>query len=89
MLDPEVVSALLSKRSGLDALTEREREVLGEMAEGRSNAAIGGRLFITEKAVAKHINSIFGKLNLPVSDDANRRVLGRAGLPGTLTGAEP
>ncbi len=75
VLDPEVVSALLSKQSGLGALTDREREVLAEMAEGRSNAAIGGRLFITEKAVAKHINSIFGKLNLPVSEDANRRVL--------------
>ena len=45
------------------------------MAEGRSNAAIGARLFITDKAVAKHINSIFGKLNLPVAEDANRRVL--------------
>ena len=75
VLDPEVVSALLSKRSGLDGLTAREREVLAEMAEGRSNAAIGGRLFITDKAVAKHINSIFGKLNLPVAEDANRRVL--------------
>ena len=75
VLDPEVVSALLSKQSGLGALTDREREVLGEMAEGRSNAAIGARLFITEKAVAKHINNIFGKLNLPVSEDANRRVL--------------
>lgn len=75
VLDPEVVSALLSKQSGLGALTEREREVLAEMAQGRSNAAIGARLFITEKAVAKHINNIFGKLNLPVSEDDNRRVL--------------
>ena len=45
------------------------------MAEGRSNAAIGGRLFVTEKAVSKHINSIFAKLDLPPSDDDNRRVL--------------
>jgi DNA-binding NarL/FixJ family response regulator len=45
------------------------------MAEGRSNAAIAGRLFITEKAVSKHTNSIFGRLGLPQSDDDNRRVL--------------
>jgi DNA-binding NarL/FixJ family response regulator len=49
--------------------------VLGLMADGRSNAAIGGRLFITDKAVSKHINSIFGKLGLPPSEDDNRRVL--------------
>ncbi|MGH3455498.1 MAG: helix-turn-helix domain-containing protein, partial [Nocardioidaceae bacterium] len=56
-------------------LTAREREVLGLMAEGRSNAAIAGRLFITEKAVSKHSNAIFSKLDLAVSDDDNRRVL--------------
>jgi len=59
----------------LKDLTSREREVLGLMAEGRSNAAIAGRLFITEKAVSKHINNIFSKLGLPPSDDDNRRVL--------------
>jgi len=59
----------------VDRLTEREREVLGLMAEGRSNAAIGHALFVTEKAVAKHINSIFTKLDLPVDVDDNRRVL--------------
>ena len=79
VLDPEVVGQLLTRRSVPDnpvsALTTREREVLGQMAEGRSNGAIGSRLFITEKAVAKHISSIFGKLDLPVSDDDNRRVL--------------
>jgi DNA-binding NarL/FixJ family response regulator len=78
VMDPEVVAQLLSRRERdepLAELTPREREVLGLMAEGRSNAAIGGRLFITDKAVSKHINSIFGKLGLPPSEDDNRRVL--------------
>jgi DNA-binding CsgD family transcriptional regulator len=71
-----VVSQLLARREPpLAVLTPREREVLGQMAEGRSNAAIAGRLFITEKAVSKHINNIFTKLELPPSDDDNRRVL--------------
>ena len=56
-------------------LSEREREVLGLMAEGRSNSAIASRLFISEKAVSKHTNSIFTKLDLAISDDDNRRVL--------------
>lgn len=76
-LDPEVVSALLTRRDReepLTALTAREREVLGLMAEGRSNAAIAARLFITEKAVSKHTNNIFNKLGLQPSDDDNRRV---------------
>jgi len=75
VMDPEVVARLLDRSRPLDVLTGREREVLGEMAAGRSNAAIAGRLFITEKAVSKHINSIFTKLGLPPSDDDNRRVL--------------
>jgi DNA-binding NarL/FixJ family response regulator len=77
-LDPEVVAQLLSRhaaRQPLQRLTAREREVLGLMAEGRSNNAIGGALFVTEKAVSKHINNIFGKLDLPPSNDDNRRVL--------------
>jgi DNA-binding NarL/FixJ family response regulator len=75
-MDPEVVSQLLARREPpLAVLTAREREVLGEMAEGRSNAAIAGRLFVTEKAVSKHINNIFAKLGLPPSDDDHRRVL--------------
>jgi DNA-binding NarL/FixJ family response regulator len=77
-MDPEVVAELLTRRSRdepLRALTAREREVLGLMAEGRSNAAIAGRLFITEKAVGKHTNNIFSKLGLPPSADDNRRVL--------------
>jgi DNA-binding NarL/FixJ family response regulator len=78
VMDPEVVAQLLARRHRDDPLanlTPREREVLGQMAEGRSNAAIAGKLFVTEKAISKHINSIFTKLGLPVSDDDNRRVL--------------
>jgi DNA-binding NarL/FixJ family response regulator len=77
-MDPEVISQLLSRHERaepLRRLSPREREVLGLMAEGRSNAAIAAQLFITEKAVAKHTNSIFGKLGLPPSEDDNRRVL--------------
>jgi DNA-binding NarL/FixJ family response regulator len=74
VLDPEVVAGLVSARP-LDRLTDREREVLTLMAEGRSNAAIAGRLYVTEKAVDKHINSIFTKLDLPPAPDDNRRVL--------------
>jgi DNA-binding NarL/FixJ family response regulator len=77
-LDPTVVARLLDSRSRavpLDQLTPREREVLAHMAQGRSNAAIGSALFISEKAVAKHTNNIFAKLGLQSSDDDNRRVL--------------
>jgi DNA-binding NarL/FixJ family response regulator len=77
-MDPEVISQLLSSRADdepVRALTPREREVLSLMAEGRSNAAIAGRMFITEKAVSKHTNSIFIRLGLPQSEDDNRRVL--------------
>jgi DNA-binding NarL/FixJ family response regulator len=77
-MDPEVIGELLSRRStsgSLQRLTPREREVLGLMAEGRSNAAIASRLFVTEKAVSKHTNSIFSKLDLRLSEDDNRRVL--------------
>ncbi len=76
VLDPEVVAAVMARQRSepLDRLTDREKEVLGLMAEGRSNAAIGTALFVTEKAVAKHINSIFAKLDLPVDLEVNRRV---------------
>jgi DNA-binding NarL/FixJ family response regulator len=77
-LDPSVVSELVGRHraSGpLDELTPREREVLGLMAEGRSNAAIAQRLFVTERAVEKHVTSIFQKLRLPASGDDHRRVL--------------
>ncbi|NMO53313.1 response regulator transcription factor [Actinoplanes sp. TBRC 11911] len=75
VMDPEVVARLLDRRAPLDVLTSREREVLAEMAAGRSNVAIAGRLFVSEKAVSKHINNIFTKLGMPPSDDNNRRVL--------------
>jgi DNA-binding NarL/FixJ family response regulator len=75
VMDPEVVARLLERSGPLDVLTPREREVLGQMAEGRSNGAIAAKLFVTEKAVSKHINNIFTKLGLPQSDDDNRRVL--------------
>jgi DNA-binding NarL/FixJ family response regulator len=77
-LDPEVVTQMLgaSRRAGtLAGLTSREREVLGLMAEGRSNSAISGTLFISERAVEKHIGNIFSKLGLPPSDTDHRRVL--------------
>jgi DNA-binding NarL/FixJ family response regulator len=75
-MDPEVVAQLLSRRDEpLAALSAREREVLAHMAEGRSNAAIAAALFITEKAISKHINNIFTKLALPPSEDDKRRVL--------------
>ena len=77
-MDPEVISRLLARNSGNNAITTlspREREVLALMAEGRSNAAIAQRMVITERAVAKHTASIFTKLGLQPSDDDNRRVL--------------
>jgi DNA-binding NarL/FixJ family response regulator len=78
VIDPQVVTKLLVRRSRsepLSRLSERERQVLELMAEGRSNSAIAGRLFISEKAVSKHSTSIFSKLELAPSDDDNRRVL--------------
>ncbi len=74
-MDPEVIANLLTRQAPLAALTPREREVLAAMAEGRSNAAIGQKLFLSESAVTKHIAHVFGKLGLAPSDDDNRRVL--------------
>ncbi|MEU5768880.1 response regulator transcription factor [Streptomyces asoensis] len=79
-MDPQVIQQLLARRSGdgrgpVDRLTPREREVMELMAQGRSNAAIAGKLVVTERAVAKHTANIFVKLGLEVSDDDNRRVL--------------
>ncbi|UGS35811.1 response regulator transcription factor [Capillimicrobium parvum] len=77
-LDPEVVSTLLGRRRRDDPLVEltsREREVLGLMAEGRSNAAIAEALVITERAVEKHVTSIFAKLGLTPAAEDHRRVL--------------
>jgi DNA-binding NarL/FixJ family response regulator len=79
VLDPSVVSQLVARPrredDPLEELTERERDVLALIAEGRSNKAIGERLFITEHTVEKHVKSIFGKLRLPATADDHRRVL--------------
>lgn len=77
VLDPAVVAQIFATRRAtpLDRLTPREREVLGLMAEGRTNAAIARRLVVTLKAVEKHVASIFDKLDLPPSGDDHRRVL--------------
>jgi DNA-binding NarL/FixJ family response regulator len=79
VIDPKVVEALVAARSTaaespLGRLTPREREVLSEMAQGKNNAAIAGALVLTERAVEKHINSIFSKLSLSEEEDAHRRV---------------
>jgi DNA-binding NarL/FixJ family response regulator len=77
-LDPEVVSVLLGRAredDPLEQLTPREREVLGLMAEGRSNAAIAEQLVVTDRAVEKHVTAIFGKLELTASNEDHRRVL--------------
>jgi DNA-binding NarL/FixJ family response regulator len=78
-MDPEVIARLLARSAAAEGplarLSPREREVLELMAEGRSNTAIAQRLFVTERAVAKHTASIFLKLDLQPSDDDNRRVL--------------
>jgi DNA-binding NarL/FixJ family response regulator len=76
VLDPEVVATVMarSRETPVDRLTAREREVLALMAEGRSNASIAAALVVTEKAVNKHINGIFAKLDLPVDLEVNRRV---------------
>ena len=74
-MDGEVVGQLLGRRTEpLASLTPREREVLALMAEGRSNASVAAALFVTEKAVGKHVGNIFAKLGLPPSDDDHRRV---------------
>jgi DNA-binding NarL/FixJ family response regulator len=77
-LDPEVVAHMLKRKRAddpLDELTPREREVLGLMAEGRSNRAVADVLVVTERAVEKHVTSIFGKLRLTASPEDHRRVL--------------
>ena len=78
VVDPGLVEELVAARrrdDPLGELTPREREVLGLMAEGRSNAGIARRLFVTEGTVEKHVHSILGKLRLPEADDDHRRVL--------------
>ena len=78
VIDPEVVAQLLARtrqREPLSDLSPREREVLELMAEGRSNGAIASKLVITQRAVEKHVKSIFQKLRLPPADTDHRRVL--------------
>jgi DNA-binding NarL/FixJ family response regulator len=92
VLDPKVVEGLVTRRSReerspLKHLTEREREVLGLMAEGKNNAGIARSLFLTERAIEKHINSLFHKLGLSEEPDIHRRVMAvltflREGAPG-------
>jgi DNA-binding NarL/FixJ family response regulator len=79
VVDPKIVEILIAARerfteSPLRALTPREREVLGEIAQGRNNAAIAADLFLTERAVEKHINAIFSKLGLSEEQDVHKRV---------------
>ena len=79
VIDPMVVDELVRARSqermsGLKSLTARESEILGEMAQGKSNSAIAATLFVTQRAVEKHTNSIFAKLGLSEEKDVNRRV---------------
>lgn len=82
--DPEVVKSLVGghRRSQLDDLTDREREVLSLIAEGRSNRAIGATLYMSSRAVERHVQAIFQKLRLPDSADDNRRVLAVLALLG-------
>jgi DNA-binding NarL/FixJ family response regulator len=82
--DPEVVKSLVGghRRSALDELTDRERSVLSLLAEGRSNRAIAGELFLSTRAVERHVQSIFLKLRLPDTADDNRRVLAVLALLG-------
>jgi DNA-binding NarL/FixJ family response regulator len=80
VLDPKVVEALVARKdraahSPLAQLTEREREVLGQMAQGKNNGAIAKSLFLTERAVEKHINSLFHKLGLTEETEVHRRVM--------------
>jgi DNA-binding NarL/FixJ family response regulator len=78
VLDPEVVARMMGRPredGPLDALTDREREVLSLMAEGRTNRAIAGELFVSERAVERHVTNIFGKLDLPATGHDHRRVL--------------
>jgi DNA-binding NarL/FixJ family response regulator len=82
--DPDVVKSLVGgrRRSLLDELTERERTVLSLIAEGRSNRAIAKQLYFSPRAVERHVQSIFQKLNLPGTEDDNRRVLAVLALLG-------
>ena len=79
VVDPEVVASLVGRKSepasSLDALTEREREILALMAEGASNASIGERFFLSQRTVESHVRAIFQQLDLAPTDEGHRRVL--------------
>jgi len=75
VMDPQVIAHLVARPHRIERLTDREREVLALMAEGRSHAAIGQRLVLSEGSIAKHTTSIFAKLGLAPSQDDHRRVL--------------
>ena len=94
VIDPAIVDVLIEARSRaaksqLSQLTSRERELLAEIASGKSNSAIAESLVLTKRAVEKHVNSIFSKLNLPETQDVSRRVkatlifLSEEGLDGS------
>jgi DNA-binding NarL/FixJ family response regulator len=81
--DPEVVKSLVGRRrSSLDELTDRERSVLTLLAQGRSNRAIAKQIYLSSRAVERHVQAIFQKLGLPDSEDDNRRVLAVLALLG-------
>ena len=82
--DPDAVKSLVDghRRSALDELTERERSVLTLIAEGRSNRAIAKQMYLSPRAVERHVQGIFQKLSLPDSEDTNRRVLAVLALLG-------
>jgi len=93
MIDPKVVEALVEARARADSspladLTPREQDVLGEMAQGKSNAAIAESLVLTKRAVEKHINAIFLKLDLAGADDVSKRVKAALVFLAENTGAQ-
>ena len=88
VLDPAVVAQVVGRRSRRDALTEREREVLQLMAEGRSNRAIAKTVYLSERAVERHVTAIFGKLRLEPSSKQHRRVLAVLAHLGASTAAD-
>jgi len=86
VLDPDVVAQMVGRRRGdapMDSLTPREKEVLAQMAEGRTNRAVAEQLAVSERAVERHVTSIFSKLDLPATEQDHRRVLAVLAYLGT------
>ncbi|HLM51171.1 MAG TPA: response regulator transcription factor [Solirubrobacteraceae bacterium] len=86
VLDPDVVAQMLGRRrddAPMDSLTPREKEVLAQMAEGRTNRAVAEQLAVSERAVERHVTSIFSKLDLPATEQDHRRVLAVLAYLGT------